>query len=160
MSSSIGLHVHPALQATPEAPRLRVVAQQEPPDRQLALPLRSVTTAETEVDPALTDRASGFVQALVEIVEGRRPVLQLAPWVSDAVYEQVLDRRSIRLRGQRGLGRSRVVSVHVSSPVSDAAEVAARLDTGRRSRALALRLDRRPDCRGRLRWKCTALAWG
>lgn len=156
----MALRIHPALQPTPEPPLLHVVDAPEPPDLQLALPLRSITTGSCEVDPDLLDRASGFVRALVESVEGCRSVLQLAPWVSDDVYEQVVLRRSIRLPRPRGVERSRVVSVHVSSPVPDGAEVAARLDSGRRFRAIALRLDRRPDCRDRLRWKCTAVAWG
>lgn len=160
MNPAIAVRAHPALHHSPPPPPLRLIPESDPGDRQLALPLRSVTTAGHHVAPELVDRASGFVRALVEAVEGARPVLQLAPWVSDDVYDQILRRRALRLPRAHAFGRSRVATVRVSVPAEDAAEVAARLETGRRSRALALRLDRRPDCRSRLRWKCTALTWG
>ena len=112
-----------------------------------------------------------FAQALVEVVGGHRPVGQLRRWTSPSVFRD-LERR-VRLVQQaatpgedclplRSTALAQVCSVHVSRPSDDVAEVSVHVRHGRRSRALALRLDRSQDRRpphGRERghWICTAL---
>ncbi|HEX5088058.1 MAG TPA: Rv3235 family protein [Nocardioides sp.] len=101
-----------------------------------------------------------FVQATVEIVAGDRPVSQLLRWTSGPVYTD-LHRRAI-LVGRAGGHqpgthrvqpvRPRVVSVHASFVSPAVAEASARIRYGPRSRALAMRFEKRGD-----RWLCTAL---
>ncbi len=52
-------------------------------------------------------------------------------------------------------GRHQIATVHVSRPGETSAEVAARVSTGARSRAIAARLEFHRD-----RWLCTALHFG
>ena len=101
-----------------------------------------------------------FVQASVEIVGGDRPASQLLRWTSAAVYSD-LHRRAIlvgRAGGhQPGVRRVQpvrphVVSVHASFVSPTVAEASARVRYGARSRALAMRFERRQD-----RWICTAM---
>jgi len=110
-------------------------------------------------------KACRFVLALVEVSAGDRPAGQLSSWMTRPVYQHFTDQ--LRLldaartsRGESTTPRARVVSVHVRMPACDSAEVAARIVQGRRSRALALRLEVRDDARQRERWLCTALSWG
>ena len=116
------------------------------------------------VDPRQRDRleqwAHRFVQATVEIVGGDRPVSQLLRWTSGPVYAD-LHRRAVlvaRAGGhQPGLRRVQpvrphVVSVHTSFVSGRVVESSARVRYGARSRALALRFERRED-----RWVCTAM---
>ena len=102
-----------------------------------------------------------FAQALVEVVGGHRPVGQLARWTSREVFRD-LERRA-RLVQQaattgadavplRSTALAQVCSVHVSRPSATVAEVSVHVRHGRRSRALALRLDLQQE-----RWVCTAL---
>jgi hypothetical protein len=101
-----------------------------------------------------------FVQATVEIVGGDRPVSQLLRWSSGPVYAD-LHRRAVlvaRAGGhQPGVGRVQPVrphveSVHTSLVSPMVAEASARVRYGARSRALALRFERRGE-----RWLCTAM---
>ncbi|HSE69722.1 MAG TPA: Rv3235 family protein [Nocardioidaceae bacterium] len=101
-----------------------------------------------------------FAQAVVEVLGGDRPLSQLVRWTSTRVYAD-LDRR-VRILGRTtGAGqrartvRPQVRSVHVFQPSADAAEVSVHVRHGRRSRALAARLELR-----RGRWQCTALQLG
>jgi len=109
-------------------------------------------------DTQLLPRTHRFVQAVVEIVEGDRSPTQLLRWTSPRVYENVLRRarwRSRRPRSGPAGARARVVSVKVCRPADGVAEVAARVQHGARSHALAARLELIQD-----RWICTALEWG
>jgi len=114
------------------------------------------TTRPAQVDDAEVRAWSArFAQAVVESVGGQRPVSQLVRWTSPQVYRD-LDRRA-RLVRQALDGRSRPVypqvrSVHVCRPGPDAAEVSVHVRHGQRSRALAMRLERRRD-----RWSCVVL---
>jgi Family of unknown function (DUF6459) len=101
-----------------------------------------------------------FVQASVEIVGGDRPASQLLRWTSATVYAD-LHRRAVlvaRAGGhQPGVRRVQpvrphVVTVHASFVSPTAVEASARVRYGNRSRALALRFERRRD-----RWLCTAM---
>lgn len=104
--------------------------------------------------------AGRYVQAVVEIVGGDRPVSQLLRWSSREVFEN-LDRRA-RLVARAGHHepatacvqpvRPRVVAVHASFVSTRAAEVSAHVRYGHRSRALALRFELHHQ-----HWRCTAL---
>jgi hypothetical protein len=116
-------------------------------------------------DRALRAWTVRFAQALVEVVGGLRPVSQLVRWTSREVFRD-LERRT-RLVQQaattgpdvggdalplRSTALAQVHSVHVSRPSPQVAEVSVHVRHGRRSRALAMRLDLVQD-----RWVCTAL---
>jgi hypothetical protein len=122
--------------------------------------------AQTTVDwnlaegiPAPHQWASRFLQAVLEVVSSERPITQLARWTAPPVYERIAEvHRHVSTR-QREIGgrrlRNHVASVHVHQINGGAAEVAARVIRGRRSRALAARLDYERE-----RWTCTALDFG
>ena len=102
--------------------------------------------------------AARFAQAVVETVGGQRPVSQLVRWTSAEVYRD-LERRTQVLRrvtptGTRSI-RPQVRSVHLCRPTPGSAEVSVHVRHGARSRALALRLERRGE-----RWLCTVLEFG
>jgi hypothetical protein len=103
--------------------------------------------------------AARFLQAVVEVVASERPLGQLARWTDSAVFAEIADRRervADRRAGARGrCGRQVVATVHICRPDCGVAEVAARVTTGRRSRAIAARLDY-----SRGRWLCTAIDFG
>ncbi len=147
----------------------------------LALDLRGSRRADLlpttpELDPTRRSRIDGvadaevrgwaatFAQAVVEMLAGQRPVSQLVRWTTAQVYRD-LDRRVQLLHraggggatpGAPGPARARVSaqvrSVHVCRPTPEAAEVSVHLRHGHRSRAVALRMERRQD-----RWVCTVL---
>lgn len=100
-----------------------------------------------------------YVQALVEVLAGERPVAQLMRWTSDKIYADLLRRiRTVRRGGameRRGRERPRVSSVHVCEPRDGIAEVAIHVRHGGRSRAVAMRLEGWDG-----RWRCTALQLG
>ena len=104
--------------------------------------------------------AGRYVQAVVEIVGGDRPVSQLLRWSTREVFEN-LDRRARLVahagHHQPGTGRvqpvrPRVLGVHASFVSGRAAEVSAHVRYGERSRALALRFELHVPG-----WRCTAL---
>jgi hypothetical protein len=107
--------------------------------------------------PDARDWAARFVQAIVEVIGGDRPVTQLVRWTGEDVYLDMSRRVRIlgltTTAGSRGrASRPQVASVHVYQPCDDVAEVAVHLRHGARSRAVAARLEVR-----RGRWLCTAL---
>ena len=91
---------------------------------------------------------------------GDRPVSQLLRWTSPGVYEDLARRAQLVARSagqQAGRGRvqavrPQVLGVHTSFVDRDVAEVSAHVRYGERSRALAIRFERRGD-----RWICAAL---
>lgn len=121
------------------------------------------TDGSLALDPATGDRldhevrawAARFAQAAVEVAGGERPVVQLLRWADEEVYAD-LDRRAglvTRARGQATRRiRPQVRSVHACRPTPDCAEVSVHVRHGDRSRALALRMERR-----RGRWLCVVL---
>lgn len=103
--------------------------------------------------------ASRFAQATVEVLGGHRPVAQLVGWTSPPVFRD-LERRArstarVVPRPTHGALRPRVGSVHVCRLGPDVAEVCVRVRHGRRSRALAMRLEATQG-----RWRCTAIELG
>jgi hypothetical protein len=141
------------LPAVPRAAELSlVVGRPEPPG---AVDGR----AECPV-PAPGDWAGRFVQAVVEVIAGDRPLQQLIRWTDARVYSDLS--RRVRILGlttsaasRHRTERSHVRSVHISQPHQHAAEVAAHVRHGARSRAVAARLEAE-----RGRWTCTALRLG
>jgi len=108
--------------------------------------------------------AGQLAQAVVEVLSGTRPLIQLLTRVDEQIYAElsalapdpVTAPTFGRNRGViRPQDRPRVRSVHVSRPAADVAEVAARVQTNGRSRAVALRLE---EWLGR--WRRSALVVG
>jgi hypothetical protein len=101
-----------------------------------------------------------FVQASAEIVGGDRPASQLLRWTTAPVYADLHRRALLVARAgghQPGAARVQpvrphVMSVHASFVSPAVAEASARVRYGPRSRALALRFEKRGE-----RWLCTAM---
>ncbi len=137
-----------ALVATPEAP-----VPDEPQTRRLdQLP-----------DPR--PLAGQLAQAVVEVLSGDRPITQLLTWLNEQIYLELATlaptpatvptvgrARVVTIRPQ---DRPKIRSVHVCQPAAGVAEIAARVQTNGRSRAVAMRLE---EWRGR--WRCSALVIG
>lgn len=137
------------------------------------------SAADDTVPAALREQAQGFAQALVEVLAGDRTLTQLVRWTTAEVYEQLHHRvhtlascplPTVYPSVPRRRRRARVATVHLSQPADGVAEVAARVDHGARSTAVALRLERRAGarrvCAGGVvrrvaeeRWVCTAVTW-
>ena len=108
--------------------------------------------------------AGELAQAVVEVLAGDRPLIQLLTRFDDHTYGQLAARtpdpathptlRSTRA-GIHPWQRPKVRTVHVSRPADGVAEVTARVQTNGRSRAVALRLE---EWQGR--WRCSALDVG
>ena len=139
------------------------LGRQDPPDLGEPSPGRAVgDVVETapEQRGRLEQWVHRFVQASVEIVGGDRPASQLLRWTSGPVYAD-LHRRAVLVARAGGhqpgvprvpAVRPHLVSVHTSFVSAGVVEASARVRYGPRSRALALRFERRRD-----RWVCTAL---
>jgi hypothetical protein len=139
------------LPAVPRAPALTLVVGggQAPAVAPPAPPL-----------PAPRDWAGRFVQAVVEVIAGDRPLQQMVRWTDQRVYADLS--RRVRILGlttsasaRHRTERSHVRSVHIFQPRPDAAEIAAHVRHGARSRAVAARLEA-----DQARWRCTALLLG
>jgi len=138
--------------------------RQAPPEPPVGARPSSAVADVVPIDPHQRGRLEAwvhrYVQAAVEIVGGDRPASQLLRWTSGAVYVD-LHRRAVlvaRAGGhQPGVGRVQPVrphveSVHTSLVSPTVAEASARVRYGARSRALALRFEKRAD-----RWVCSAM---
>jgi hypothetical protein len=116
------------------------------------------STGSAEV-PDLKGWAGRFVQGVIEVIAQERPASQLARWTAADVYADVIRLQRAAAAQPRDPtarpARQAVASVRVFRVASDAAEVAARINGGLRSRAVAARLDYQ-----RGRWTCTALSVG
>ncbi|HSP61015.1 MAG TPA: Rv3235 family protein [Ornithinimicrobium sp.] len=111
-----------------------------------------------QADMRLRDWTARLAQAAVETAAGQRPVSQLVRWTTPEVYAD-LERRAHAVSAV-GAPRSRrtrpqVRSLHLCRPSEGALEVSVHVRHGERSRAVALRLERRSD-----RWVCVALQFG
>ncbi|MDX6258140.1 MAG: hypothetical protein QOJ11_4474 [Frankiales bacterium] len=99
-----------------------------------------------------------LVQALAEATAGERPLAQLSPYLSRAVYHRLERHFAMTVRGTGGVGqdnRANVRSVRVCEPSDGVAELAAVVRRGGRMAAIALRLEGVDG-----RWQCTALQMG
>jgi hypothetical protein len=129
-------------------------------------PAGSVTdTAESAV-AELHAWTTRFAQAVVEVVAGHRPPSQLVRWTSRTVFRDLERRTRLAQRAaiatgglpvQRSTLRPQVRSVHVCRVGADVAEASVHVRHGRRSRAVALRLETTLDRNGLARWTCTAI---
>ncbi len=108
--------------------------------------------------------AGELAQAVVEVLAGDRPAVQLLTRFDNETYGQLSARAPDPVTaptlgpGRAGIhphDRPRVCTVHVSRPADGVAEVTARVQTNGRSRAVALRLE---EWQGR--WRCSALDVG
>jgi hypothetical protein len=104
--------------------------------------------------------AARFAQAAVEVLGGDRPLSQLLRWTSPQVYLEIDHRLTILNRSTDAGRRLRTVrpqvrSVHVCRPTPRSAEVSVHVRHGKRSRAIAARLEVQSG-----RWQCTALELG
>ena len=123
----------------------------------------ALTLTHPPVDPPVAPDpqawAARFLQAVVEVVSSDRPVTQLARWTDARVYAEIARRqkRVVAHRGATALrpNRQQIATVHVCQPTRSSAEVAARVTSSGRSRAIAARLE---FIRGR--WLCTAIRFG
>ncbi len=103
-----------------------------------------------------------YAQAVIEIIEGDRPLSQLLRWSAPEVYNDLARRAQLIARAaghQAGLGgrpgpvvRAHVQGVRTCFVGPDSVEVSVHVRHGERSRALAARFDLVAD-----RWQCTAL---
>lgn len=105
-----------------------------------------------------------YLQALVEIASGDRPVSQVLRHTVPEVYDDLSARaRTVAAAGGLAPGRARrpnptrpvVVGVRTALIRRDAVEASAHVRYGRRSRAVAARFEL-----VRERWQCVAIAWG
>ena len=139
----------------------------EPSPGQIPLPFPGMTPvlpAPVERGDArpLRERSARFMQALVEVLSGERPVRQMDPWMAPDVYEQLSSRLVVHARAPRRQAAARgarIVSVHVAMVTDEAAEIAGRMVHQGRSRAVAVRLELQTTHRGDKVWRCTALVW-
>lgn len=105
--------------------------EDEPPRSEATLP-----------DPATI--ATPLAQALVEVLAGRRPVVQMVRWTSPAVYAALTARAAVAHRrrlSQNGAAvRVAVRRVIVNRPSDAVAEVSIVVIDGSRVRAIAMQL--------------------
>ena len=126
-----------------DRPQLRITGRGDPfewqPTPRSALP-----------DPGR--HAAQVIQAVLEVLARRRPLLQLLPWTSEDVYEE-LTAWLYRCAGSPSAPRIEPAvlrSIKVSEPADGVAEVTAVVRHGERARAVVLRLEGIDG-----RWRCT-----
>lgn len=121
-----------------------------------------------ELEQAARRRVDAFVgrylQAVVEVGVGDRPVTQVLRHTVPEVYDELGERaREVGVAGSdvevrpRGANPARpvVLGVRTAMVRADAVEASAHVRYGRRSRAVAARFEV-----VRERWQCVALVWG
>ena len=99
-----------------------------------------------------------LARVLIETLQELRPIGQLNRWVDDTVLAAITIHRRQRAAGQsrsRPTRPASLHSIHLQFPTPLAVEVAAHFRLGRRSIALAFRLE---EFYGR--WLCTAVELG
>ncbi|HEY6794404.1 MAG TPA: Rv3235 family protein [Kineosporiaceae bacterium] len=152
--------VAPALRRLPiplaePRPALRVLPESPPPvpPAQGVLPLvgtsgrsrqRPADGAVRPCAPSARAWAHQFVQAALEVISGRRPVVQLVRWTTEEVYATLSRRAALAQRFDRSTScaPSAVVrSVHLCQPADGVVEASAVVIDRGRVRAVALRLD-------------------
>jgi hypothetical protein len=99
-----------------------------------------------------------LARLLVETLQGLRPIGQLNRWVDEQVLAAITlyqRQQAVRSAGQRPVRPAVLQSVHIQLPTPLAVEAAAHLRVGRKSIAIAFRLQ---EFFGR--WLCTAVEIG
>jgi hypothetical protein len=94
--------------------------------------------------------AARLAQGIVEALHGHRPLQQLLRWTDEPVYGMLERRRTVPRAGTGP--RPLVRSVRTCQPSDGVVEASVVVETGRRCRALAMRLEGLDG-----RWRCTAL---
>lgn len=150
VQGSLALDLTP--RTAPPRPRLRSTR---------TLDLVPVEAAERRYVDAFVGR---YLQAVVEIAAGDRPVSQVLRHTVPEVYDD-LSGRSRAVVTALGTASGQVRGPHPARPIvigvrtamvrSDAVEASAHVRYGRRSRAVAARFEVVRD-----RWQCVAISWG
>jgi hypothetical protein len=124
-------------------------------DRRLPFDLRPPAPAWQP--PAPRPRGRRLLIGMIETAGGRRPLHQLASLLSPSVCRGL--GADFERAAQRGtphwLHRGSLRSMRVAEPAEGVAELCATVETGRRVRAVALRLEAQQG-----RWRCTRLQLG
>jgi hypothetical protein len=161
-----GLAWSRATRAEPNQPPLDLVDHEEGPPAAAAAPNRQALRVSTvraqwaaRPRPGLPDPeqwSAALALAIVQAVLGQRSVSQLNRWVADEVLVAIsmYQRRNLALHGRIAVPVA-VRSVRVQHPDPGVTEVAAHVAIGKRSAAMAFRLEAFGN-----RWLCTALELG
>ena len=106
--------------------------------------------------PDAREWSATLALALIQTLLGQRPVSQLNRWMVEEVLAaiSICQRRSLSRHGRTAVPTA-LRSVHVQHPDPEVAEVSAHVVIGRRSAAMAFRLEALGE-----RWLCTALELG
>jgi len=136
------------------------------PDHLIALPNdRGVRVSIVKARWAARQRAglpdaqqwsTAFALAVIQALLGQRPAAQLNLWVDESVLVaiSIYQRRSLSKHGRIAVPAA-LRSIRVQHPDPEVAEVSAHVAIGKRSAAMAFRLEALGD-----RWVCTALELG
>ena len=143
--------------------------------RDEAVTLRTITPPRSAPPPApasldearrlsqLKGQVHRLVQAIMEALNGSRPLQQLSRWMEPELFASLQLRRALVQDSQEHFGRSRpspyadahVQSVHAQCPTSQIVEATAVVRCRKRTRAVAIRMEAR-----RTSWIVTALEIG
>jgi Family of unknown function (DUF6459) len=106
--------------------------------------------------PNAQDWSTMLALAIIQVLLGKRPAAQLNRWMVDDVLAAIslMQRHNLKVRGRTAVPAA-VRSVRVQHPSPEAVEVSAHVVIGKRSAAMAFRLEALGD-----RWLCTALELG
>jgi hypothetical protein len=106
--------------------------------------------------PNAQEWSAKLALAIIQALTGQRPAAQLNRWMVEEVLAaiSICQRRSLSRHG-RTVVPAALRSVHVQHPDPEVAEVSAHVAIGKRSVAMAFRLEALGD-----RWLCTALELG
>jgi hypothetical protein len=99
--------------------------------------------------------AARLIQAVLEMLVGRRPASQLQEWTSPIVLGELTGAAGKRHWATPGGSPPTVRSVRVSEPANGVAEVCAVVQRGERYFAVAARLEGLDG-----RWRCVAIQFG
>ena len=106
--------------------------------------------------PEAEEWSAKLALAITQALTGQRPAAQLNRWVVEEVLAaiSISQRRSLPLHGRTAVPTA-LRSLRVQHPDPEVAEVSAHVAIGKRSAAMAFRLEALGD-----RWLCTALELG
>jgi hypothetical protein len=106
--------------------------------------------------PDAQEWSAKLALAIIQALTGQRPAAQLNRWVAEEVLVaiSIYQRRSLSMHRRLAVPTA-LRSVRVQHPDPEVAEVSAHVIIGRRSAAMAFRLEALGD-----RWLCTALELG
>jgi hypothetical protein len=106
--------------------------------------------------PDAQEWSAKLALAIIQALTGQRPVAQLNRWVVDEVLAAIsmYQRRSLRTHGRIAIPAA-LRSIRVQHPDPEVAEISVHVVIGKRSAAMAFRLEALGD-----RWLCTALELG